>query len=546
MPLRSRAALADLRTLASAAAIRRGFVVATIALVERMLTPVIALTLVQRGMRDKVAVTLIFGTVFTGRAFLQRALAARNESDLLERTAASVLEGDVLQAEVLSDQDVSVQAAQGVHVASQMLTQTLPSLCADLLACGLFALIAAWLEPPHLVALAAAATVAATVALLVSRRAVTRTVERAWLAQERVYDAFAQVLEGRLEIVASGRRGAFMDRVREATRAWGAAGARVAAASVLSGRLTLAAVGGIVAGALLAGSLLRGPLEATAADLAFFASLTPAFVGVAQGVHALARDARWVELVARVLRRGATSTADGALPPPALPAPAVFEALSFRYGVPGPSGDALSAVDFEWTGRDILAFSGANGSGKSTCLRMLLRLANPSAGAIRVGEVRLADLEVDAWRARIAFLPQRPYVPSRADVRTAVAWPVTGARDEPILAALERVGLLPVLRRSGADPLAVRVDSLSVGQRQRVALARIVCREASLFLLDEPDANLDRAGITLVAELLRDLAGRGMVAFAAHTPELLAVAGRVVVLAEGRVQDEIRPPRPVV
>jgi ATP-binding cassette subfamily C protein CydD len=117
-----------------------------------------------------------------------------------------------------------------------------------------------------------------------------------------------------------------------------------------------------------------------------------------------------------------------------------------------------------------------------------------------------------------------------------VAWPVTGARDDRILAALDRVGLLPVLRRAGGDPLAVRVDSLSVGERQRVALARIVCREASLFLLDEPDANLDRAGIVLVAELLRELAGRGMVAFAAHTPELLAVAERVVVLDQGRVQ----------
>jgi ABC-type transport system involved in cytochrome bd biosynthesis fused ATPase/permease subunit len=113
---------------------------------------------------------------------------------------------------------------------------------------------------------------------------------------------------------------------------------------------------------------------------------------------------------------------------------------------------------------------------------------------------------------------------------------MTGAADERILAALDRVGLLPVLRRAGDDPLTVRVDSLSVGERQRIALARILCRDAFLFLLDEPDANLDRTGIALVAELLRDLAGRGMVAFAAHTPELLAVAGRVVVLAQGRVQ----------
>ena len=536
MPMRPRAAFADLRSLASGATTRRGAVIAAIALVERMLTPVIALTLVQRGLGDKVVVTLVFGAVFTARSFLQRALAARNEGELLERTARSVLQGDVLQAAVLPGQDVSIQATQGVHVAALVLTQTFPTFCADLAACALLALVAAWLEPPHLVALAAALTGTAAAALLVSRRAVARSVDAAWRVQERVYDAFSQVLEGRLEIVASGRRGAFMDHLREATGAWSAAGARVAAASILSGRLTLVAVAGIVAGALLASSRLPGSFEATGADLALFASLTPAFVGVAQGAHALARDARWVELVASVLRHGATPAPDGTRTPPALPAPAAFDAVSFRYGDPGRAGDALRAIDFGWTGQEILAFSGANGSGKSTCLRMLLRLASPSSGAIRVGDAPLADVEADAWRARVAFLPQRPYLPPRADVRSAVAWPLAGASDERILAALNRVGLLPVLRRAGSEPLAVRVDSLSVGERQRVALARMLCRDASLFLLDEPDANLNRAGIALVAELLRELAGRGMVAFAAHTPELLAVAERVVVLDQGRVQ----------
>jgi ATP-binding cassette subfamily C protein CydD/ATP-binding cassette subfamily C protein CydCD len=54
-----------------------------------------------------------------------------------------------------------------------------------------------------------------------------------------------------------------------------------------------------------------------------------------------------------------------------------------------------------------------------------------------------------------------------------------------------------------------------------------------MFLLDEPDANLDRAGIALVADVLRELSRRGMVAFAAHTPELLAVADQVVALEGG-------------
>jgi ABC-type transport system involved in cytochrome bd biosynthesis fused ATPase/permease subunit len=530
------AARADLRTLASGATIRRAIAIAGVAFFERMLTPVIALTLVQRGLRDKVAVTLLFGAVFTARSLLQRVLLARNEGDLLERTAASVLDGEVLSAGILPDQDVSVQAAQGVHVASRLLTLTLPNLCADLLACCCLGVGVALLEPPRLAVLAAAVTVAAAAALFVSRRVVARTVDVARREQERVYDAFTQVLDGRLEIVASGRRRAFMDHVREAASTWSAAGARIAGATVLTGRLTLVAVAAVVAGAVLASARLRGSLEATGADLALFASVTPAFVGVAQGVHGLAVDARWTHLLARVLRRGVLAPTGGMRSPPPLPAPAVFDAVSFRYGDPAIGGEALSAVAFGWTGREILGLSGPNGSGKSTCLRMLLRLAKPSAGAIRVSDVSLADLEADGWRARVAFLPQRPYLAPRADVRSAVSWPLSGVRDQQIIEAVDLVGLLDILRRAGADPLAVRVDSLSIGERQRVALARLLCRDASLFLLDEPDANLDRAGVVLVAELLRLLARRGMVAFAAHTPELLAVADRVVVLARGRVQ----------
>ncbi len=81
----------------------------------------------------------------------------------------------------------------------------------------------------------------------------------------------------------------------------------------------------------------------------------------------------------------------------------------------------------------------------------------------------------------------------------------------------------------------MRIDSLSVGERQRVALARLLCRDASLFLLDEPDANLDRARIALVADVLCELSRRAAVAFAAHTPELLAIADRVIALEQGRV-----------
>jgi ABC-type transport system involved in cytochrome bd biosynthesis fused ATPase/permease subunit len=528
-------ALADFRVLATASLGRRAALVAALALLERTLTPFLAWTLVQRTVREQIVFSLAFGAVFTVRNLVQRVVLARSEAELLERAAASVLAGDVLRADLPADQDIHLEASQAVYQTATVFSQTLPNLAADVAACVVLAVVVAWFEPAGLVAVAAAFTVLAAAALLISRRAVAGAVERAWSVKQRVYELFGDALEGRLEIVASGRRAAFMADFGRRTREWARAGVRVAGAAVLSGRLALAAVAGLVAAALFANGEVRSSLAVSLTDLALFASVTPAFAGVAQGVHAYARDERWLLLLARVVSGAKPAPHVAGRAAPALPARVAFEDVSFRYDTDAGPREALSGVDFAWDGRGVLALVGANGSGKSTCLRLLLALAPPIAGAVTIAGTPLADLDPDAWRARVAFLPQRPYLPPRSDVRQAVRWPLSETSDGRILQALDRVGLLPVLRRAGSDPLEVRVDSLSVGQRQRVALARLLCRDAELFLLDEPDANLDRAGIALVAELLRKLAGKGMVAFAAHTPELVAAADRVVTLDAGRV-----------
>ena len=236
-------------------------------------------------------------------------------------------------------------------------------------------------------------------------------------------------------------------------------------------------------------------------------------------------------MVARVLQEQipAVSNARAA---PLLPTTVAFDRVSFRYEV-SDAPNALQEVTFGWSG-GALALGGGNGSGKSTCLRLLLALASPLAGAVRVGGVRLQDIDVEDWRGRIAFLPQRPYFPPRADVRRAIRFLAPDASEERMKGVLERVGL------HGAS-LDSSVETLSVGQRQRVALARVLCRDASLYVLDEPDANLDRAGIHLVASLVRELATTKTVVLAAHTPELLDAADRIVILEGGRVvRDEVR------
>lgn len=248
----------------------------------------------------------------------------------------------------------------------------------------------------------------------------------------------------------------------------------------------------------------------------------------------MARTEQWVSVVARVLRRGWKPSAEGR-PPPRLPVGIVFERVSFRYQEALEAGDALTEVDLSWSGHGALAFAGSNGSGKSTLLRLLLSLATPSKGRIVVDGVPLGDVDADGWRSSVAFLPQRPYLPPRSDVRRAVRWLAPNASDLRIIRELDRVGVLPSLGRTGKSPLDMRVDTLSAGERQRVALARVLCRECGLLVLDEPDANLDRSGIELVANILRELARERMVVFAAHSPELLETAGQVVLLERGRV-----------
>jgi ABC-type transport system involved in cytochrome bd biosynthesis fused ATPase/permease subunit len=532
--MRLRAALADLQTLSTEAAVRRGALVGALSLVERVLTPAAAWALFQRTLREKLAVGFALGAVFTAHSLAQRAFTSRTEADLVERTAASVLDGDVLRPSVLPHEDARLEIVQAISQASMAVSQTLPNLVADAVACVLLTAVIVSAEPARLVTFAAALTLVAAAVLLASRRSVERAAARAWQVQGRVYEALVDALDGRLEIVASGHRGAFMAELRDRAQAWGAAGVRVAGATALSGRLPMLVIAGLVAAAVMADADARGSLSLTMADVALFASVTPAFAGVAQGLHGFARAERWAGVVARVLR-GASAPRSGGTPPPPLPVRIAFERVSFQYEGATRAEQALREVDFAWTGERVLALSGANGSGKSTCLRLLLALAVPTSGAVLVGGARLGELDADAWRARIAFLPQRPYLPPRSDVRAAVRWLAPDLTDGRIVQALDRVGLLASLRRAGREPLDVRVDSLSVGERQRVALARLLCRDASMFLLDEPDANLDRTGIALVAEVLRELSRRGMVAFAAHTPELLAVAEQVVALEGGRM-----------
>jgi thiol reductant ABC exporter CydD subunit len=216
-------------------------------------------------------------------------------------------------------------------------------------------------------------------------------------------------------------------------------------------------------------------------------------------------------------------------PNPALTGLAVDD---LRVQYPGRGEPAIDGLSLVLEPGEILAVTGASGCGKSTLLAVLLGFVTPQGGSVRVGGCELADLDPDAWRRRVSWMPQRPHL-FAASIAENIALGRPDAKDAEIWDALEAAGLRDVVTRqpSGLDTvLGDRGAGLSVGERQRVALARAFLRDAPLLLLDEPTANLDGATEDeLLVALRRLMRGRSVV-LVAHRPALVELADRVIEL----------------
>ena len=199
---------------------------------------------------------------------------------------------------------------------------------------------------------------------------------------------------------------------------------------------------------------------------------------------------------------------------------------------PGRRIPAVHGTDLAVEPGEIVALTGPSGCGKSTLLSVVLGLRRPSAGRIHLGGVDLCDLDLDAWRAGIGWVPQRPHLFARS-VADNVRVGRPGASDAEVAVALEEAGLASVVRRlpHGVDTrLGDGGAGLSLGERQRLAVARAFVRDAPLLVLDEPTASLDAETEADVLDAVRRLTEGRTALIVAHRPALAALADRVVQL----------------
>ncbi len=221
-------------------------------------------------------------------------------------------------------------------------------------------------------------------------------------------------------------------------------------------------------------------------------------------------------------------------PDPAIAGLEVHE-LSVTY--PGRTDPALDGISLRVAPGEVLALVGPSGCGKSTLLSVLLGLRAPDSGSARVGDVDISELDVEAWRESLAWVPQRPHL-FKDTIAENVRLGRRDASTEQVWAAIEAAGLKDTvlgLPDGLQSMLGDRGAGLSAGERQRVALARAFLRDAPLLLLDEPTANLDSRTEREVMRAIRRLAQGRTVVLVAHRPALIALADRVLTLEPSKV-----------
>jgi thiol reductant ABC exporter CydC subunit len=212
-----------------------------------------------------------------------------------------------------------------------------------------------------------------------------------------------------------------------------------------------------------------------------------------------------------------------------------FRDVRFRYGPDLP--DVLHGVSFAVGVHETVALVGHSGAGKSTCTNLLLRLWDPTEGSVSVGGHDLRSFVQRDLRARIAVVPQDTYL-----FHTTVRENVRLGREDATDAELEEVArhaqaleFIEALPDGWDTLLGERGMTLSAGQRQRIAIARALLKDAPILLMDEAVSNLDAGSEAEVHRALREATARRTTLLIAHRPSTIRLADRVLVMDAGRI-----------
>jgi ATP-binding cassette, subfamily C, bacterial CydC len=354
------------------------------------------------------------------------------------------------------------------------------------------------------------------------------------------------IVQGTREVLAASAEDLMLERIEGQH-------ARIRRTSISHGRRSgiehaatdaitaLAAIAVVTATALMASNGTFDPdripvaLILAAGAFAPLASLTGTFREVGQVSAAAERIVALLQAEPVVIDLVDEATSARNVPTAGRPLRIAFNEVGFRYAPDLP--EVLHGVSFTVEPGETVALVGHSGAGKSTCANLLLRLWDVEAGAVTVGGTDVRDLLQRELRSLIAVVPQDVYL-----FHTSVADNLRLGRpdatdDEARRAATlaQATSFIELLPDEFGSVLGERGASISGGQRQRLAIARALLRDAPILVMDEAVANLDAESEAVLRAAIGEVARDRTTLLIAHRPSTIRTADRVVVLDHGRV-----------